>query len=75
MFILLNKEKIYTYVVSIATVVMLFGVANILYVGEKAQTQEVENSQEVASKQERLLPIYNVQINEPKVAFTMNCAW
>ena len=81
MFIILNKEKIYTYVISIATVVMLFGIANILYIGEKSQKQEiqsnqnVESSKEVASNQARKLPIYNVETKEKKVAFTMNCAW
>lgn len=69
MFIVLNKEKIYTYAISIITVVMLFGIANILYAGENAQTQEV------SSNQERLLPIYNVETQEKKIAFTMNCAW
>ena len=39
MFIVLNKEKIYTYVISIVTVVMLFGIANILYVGEHSKKQ------------------------------------
>ncbi len=81
MFIILNKEKIYTYVISIATVVMLFGIANILYIGEKSQKQEIENnqkaesSQEVASNQTKKLPIYNVETKEKKIAFTMNCAW
>lgn len=51
MFIVLNKEKIYTYVISIATVVMLFGIANILYIGEKAQTQEIGDNQEIADSQ------------------------
>ena len=27
------------------------------------------------ASQEKELPIYNVQTNEKKVAFTMNCAW
>lgn len=51
MFIVLNKEKIYTYVISIATVVMLFGIANILYVERKEQTQEIGNGQEIANSQ------------------------
>lgn len=75
MFIVLNKEKIYTYVISIATVVILFGIANILYVGEQAKVQEMQTSQEVVSGQEKKLPIYNVDTKEKKIAFTMNCAW
>lgn len=75
MFIVLNKEKIYTYVISVVTVVMLFGIANILYVGENAKKQEIENSKEVANSQTRKLPIYNVETEEKKIAFTVNCAW
>ena len=75
MFIVLNKEKIYTYVISIVTVVMLFGIANILYVGEHSKKQEIESSQEVANNQKRKLPIYNVETKEKKIAFTINCAW
>ena len=34
-----------------------------------------ENTQMTSSATEKLLPIYNVQTEEKKVAFTMNCAW
>ena len=34
-----------------------------------------ENAQMTSSATEKLLPIYNVQTEEKKVAFTMNCAW
>jgi len=64
MFLVLNKEKIQTYLVSILTVAVLIGVANINTV-KSIQT----------STTEKLLPIYNVGTEENKVAFTMNCAW
>ena len=67
MFLVFNKEKIYAYAVSIITVILLFGVANVLMNTEKTVT--------TSSNSEKLLPIYNVETNENKVAFTMNCAW
>jgi len=64
MFLVFNKEKIQTYIVSVLTVAVLIGVANI------------RNIKTVStSATTRLLPIYNVQTDEKKVAFTMNCAW
>ena len=68
MFIVFNKQKIYTYAVSIVTVVFLFCIANNLDKTNKATIETLANSN-------RLLPIYNVQTEENKVAFTMNCAW
>lgn len=66
MFIILNKEKILAYVVSVLTVVTLFGVANLT-----TNREVIETSSNIIAK----LPIYNVQTDEKKVAFTMNCAW
>ena len=67
MFIVFNKEKIYAYLVSIVTVIALFCVANNINInGDTVQT---------TAKVQKLLPIYNVQTEEKKVAFTMNCAW
>lgn len=68
MFLVFNKEKIYAYVVSILTVYLLFFTAN-------AMNKTDENAQMTSSATEKLLPIYNVQTEEKKVAFTMNCAW
>lgn len=68
MFFVLNKQKIYTYLVSIITVVLLFCVANTI------NTDKSEAIPTSATNQ-KLLPIYNVQTEEKKVAFTMNCAW
>ena len=66
MFIVVNKEKIYTYLVSIITVVLLFVVATTF---TKNQTVQV------SAQQEKLLPIYKVNTEENKVALTLNCAW
>lgn len=64
MFLVFNREKIETYLVSILTVAILIGVASI------------DNKKIIqTSAEERCLPIYNVQTEENKIAFTMNCAW
>lgn len=68
MFLVFNKQKIYTYVVSILTVVILFGVASTLNISKGGTIETASNNQ-------KLLPIYNVETKENKVAFTMNCAW
>ena len=66
MFIILNKDKILAYIVSILTVITLFSVANLMI-----NTEVIETSTTITTK----LPIYNVQTEEKKIAFTMNCAW
>ncbi len=68
MFFVFNKQKIYTYLVSIVTVILLFCVASSL----KTSTN---NTVPTSSNTSKLLPIYNVETQENKVAFTMNCAW
>ncbi len=70
MFFVFNKQKIYTYLVSIVTVVLLFCVA-----GGITNKSTGTNTVQTASQASKLLPIYNVQTEEKKVAFTMNCAW
>ena len=67
MFIIFNKQKIYTYFISIITVVLLFCMAGTLTKGKEAITTSAVN--------EKYLPIYHVQTEENKVALTMNCAW
>ena len=64
MFLIFNKEKIQTYAVSILTVAVLIALANIKDI-----------SAVPTFAQEKYLPIYNVQTEENKVAFTLNCAW
>lgn len=70
MFFILNRQKIYTYLVSIVTVVLLFCVA-----GSLNTNNSTGNAIQTASTMQKLLPIYNVQTEQKKVAFTMNCAW
>lgn len=65
MFFVINKQKLYAYLVSIITVGILFCATSTL------NTNTVATS----STTQKLLPIYNVQTEEKKVAFTMNCAW
>ena len=64
MFLVFNKEKIQTYIVSILTVAILIGIANI----ERLKIVET-------SSNAKEIPIYNVQTEENKVSLTMNCAW
>lgn len=66
MFLVFNKEKIYAYLVSVVTIVLLLGLVT---------KMNSRDTIETSSNNTRLLPIYNVQTEENKVAFTMNCAW
>ena len=68
MFLVFRKDKIYAYLVSILTVVLLFCAAsNINFMtGDTVETSSNSN---------KLLPIYKVKTEEKKVALTMNCAW
>lgn len=68
LFFVLNKQKIYTYLVSIVTVVLLFCVASSL-------NKSAGNTVQTSGTTTKLLPIYNVETKENKVSFTMNCAW
>ena len=65
MFIVFNKEKINSYLISLGTVIILFLMAFMITGNESIET--------AASTKE--LPIYNVDTAEKQVAFTMNCAW
>ena len=69
MFFVLNKQKIYTYLLSAVMVLFLFCVASTLNVNNDNKTIQT------SATNSKLLPIYNVQTDEKKVAFTMNCAW
>lgn len=61
-----KQTKIYSYIISIATVCMLFVIAGNINTRKNAIT---------TSATTRQLPIYNVITDEKKVALTMNCAW
>ncbi len=69
MFFVLNKEKIYSYIVVLSTVFVLFAVSTLLF-------QDTDNKTiETAANIEKELPIYSVDTKDNKVAITMNCAW
>lgn len=68
MFLVFSKEKIYTYLVSIFTVIVLFYAASNIDI---LNQQTVETS----ATTQKLLPIYCVKTQDNKVALTMNCAW
>lgn len=68
MFLVLNKEKICAYLVSIVTVVLLFLVASNMKSNNNIAVQ-------TSSSVKENLPIYSVKTDENKVALTMNCAW
>ena len=68
MFFVFRKDKIYAYLVSILTVVLLF------YTASNINLMSGETVEASASS-EKLLPIYKVKTEEKKVALTMNCAW
>lgn len=67
MFFVFNKQRILTYAISIVTVVLLFCVAGTI--------DNDKDAIQTSAGESKLLPIYRVQTNENKVAFTMNCAW
>lgn len=65
MFIVFDKRKIYSYLVSFSTVVILFAIAFTV----------TTDSSIITSATARELPIYNVDTTEKKISLTMNCAW
>lgn len=73
MFLVFNKQKINTYLVSFITVLLLFFVAGEFNL--KSNSNSNNETIQTSSGTQKLVPIYNVQTNEKKVAFTMNCAW
>ena len=68
MFLIFNKEKICSYIIASFAVIGMLSLSNIYLETEKSIETAVNATN-------RLLPIYNVQTEENKVAFTMNCAW
>lgn len=68
MFLIFNKQKLYSYIVTLSTVIVLFVIA----AGITSQRKEEIITTSSSSK---LLPIYSVDTEQNKVAFTMNCAW
>lgn len=67
MFIVFNKQKIYSYCVAFGTVVILFMLA---FAVTNRNYDTVLTSGSIKE-----VPIYQVQTKEKKVALTLNCAW
>lgn len=67
MFIVFNKEKIYSYVIALSTIVILFIMASTIINRKDGIIATSASSKE--------LPVYCVDTKEKKVALTMNCAW
>ena len=68
MFLVFNKDKIYTYGISIVTVILLFCVASIMLPNNKSTVM-------ASAGTGKLLPIYKVGTEEKKISLTLNCAW
>ena len=67
MFIVFNKEKIYSYIITLLMVIILFSGVSIFANNNKT----IQTSASVS----KLLPIYSVDTKEKNVALTLNCAW
>ncbi|HBC84371.1 MAG TPA: deacetylase [Clostridiales bacterium] len=67
MFIIFNKEKIYSYVIALSTIVILFIMASTIINRKDGIIATSASSKE--------LPVYCVDTKEKKIALTMNCAW
>lgn len=67
MFIVFNKEKIYSYIIALSTIVILFMMANVIV---SKNTNSI-----FTSSSNKLVPIYSVNTEEKQIALTMNCAW
>ena len=64
MFFVINKEKIYAYVVSIVTVIMLFCMANLIV----KNTDTIQTSTNTINE----IPANNVKLEENNVILTNN---
>ena len=67
MFIVFNKQKIYSYIIALMTVFVLFGGAALLGVGKL-------DTIETAATTEKLIPIYSVETNDKNIALTIMLA-
>ena len=67
MFFVINKSKLYSYLVALGTVITLFVISASFgtHYGDTILTAN-------GTKE---LPIYQVQTEEKQIALTMNCAW
>lgn len=70
MFLVFNKDKIMSYIITVFTVVGLFFTASAF-----TNNNNEQKAVETAASVNKLLPIYSVDTEENKVAITINCAW
>lgn len=68
MLIIFNKQKIYSYVIALLTVAILFCGATFF------RPHNLDTIQ-ISANQSKLLPIYSVDTNEKNISLTINCAW
>ena len=68
MFFILNKQKIYSYLVAASTVVILFILS---FYFTNTETKTLETSSNV----ENLKPICNVETEQKRISLTINCVW
>ena len=64
-FIVFNRQKIFSYLVAFSTIVILFGIA----------FSVTNENAVITSSTVRELPIYNVKTDQKKISLTINCAW
>ena len=69
MFYVTNKDKLISVGIALSTVLVLFLLAATF------KTQNIGETIQTSTKSSKLLPIYNVDTEENKVALTINCAW
>lgn len=69
MFFVYNKDRIISAIIALSTVLVLFLIAGVI------NKNNINQSIETSAPSTKLLPIYSVETDEPKVALTINCAW
>ncbi len=69
MFFVYNKDKIISVAIALSTVLVLFLLAATF------KQNSLNNTVETSANASKLLPIYNVDTEENKIALTINCAW
>ena len=69
MFYVTNKDKLISVAIALSTVLVLF------LLTATFKTQNIGATIQTSAKSSKLLPIYNVDTEENKVALTINCAW
>lgn len=69
MFYVTNKDKIISVAIALSTVLILFLLATTF------KQNNIDETIQTSAGSSKLLPIYNVDTEESKVALTINCAW